>query len=97
MTDSALSTQHSALVPDFVVCGNVVRDIVPGGWAPGGTAVYAAVVARGLGRRVGVVTIDGTQPAPIVLAQADIAMYAAKERGRNQVAVYCPPVRTSDQ
>jgi sugar/nucleoside kinase (ribokinase family) len=42
--------------PDFVIVGNVARDVVPDGWRPGGTAVYAAAVARGLGRRVGVVT-----------------------------------------
>lgn len=41
---------------DFVVVGNVARDLVPGGWRAGGTAVYAAVTAHGLGRRVGVVT-----------------------------------------
>lgn len=42
--------------PDFIIAGNVSRDLVPDGWLPGGTAVYAAAVARGLGRRVGVVT-----------------------------------------
>jgi hypothetical protein len=49
------STARAAL-PDFVIVGNVARDVVPGGWRPGGTAVYAAHVARGLGRRVGLVT-----------------------------------------
>lgn len=44
------------MVPDFVVVGNVARDATPDGWRPGGTAVYAAAVARGLGRRVGLVT-----------------------------------------
>lgn len=39
-----------------MICGNVVRDITPGGWAPGGTAIYAATVALALGRRVGVLT-----------------------------------------
>jgi sugar/nucleoside kinase (ribokinase family) len=54
-----------AVLPDFVIAGNVVRDITPAGWAPGGTAVYAAAVARGLGRRVGVVT---AAPADVVAA-----------------------------
>ena len=44
------------MVPDFVIVGNVARDVAPDGWRPGGTAVYAAAVARGLGRRVGLVT-----------------------------------------
>lgn len=42
--------------PDFLIVGNVARDLVPGGWRPGGTAVYAAHVAAGLGRRAGLVT-----------------------------------------
>lgn len=44
------------MVPDFIVVGNVARDVTPGGWQAGGTALYAAAVARGLGRRVGVLT-----------------------------------------
>lgn len=50
---------------DFVVVGNVAQDLVPGGWRAGGTAVYAALTARGLGRRVGVVT---AAPAEVVAA-----------------------------
>jgi sugar/nucleoside kinase (ribokinase family) len=53
---------------DFVVVGNVARDLVPGGWRAGGTAVYAALTARGLGRRVGVVTAAPTE----VLAAAPL-------------------------
>jgi 1D-myo-inositol 3-kinase len=54
---------------DFVVLGNVARDLVPGGWRAGGTAVYAAVTARGLGRTVGVVTAAPDE----VLAAAPLA------------------------
>lgn len=54
---------------DFVVLGNVARDLVPGGWRAGGTAVYAAVTARGLGRTVGVVTAAPEE----VLAAAPLA------------------------
>lgn len=53
------------MLPDFVIAGNVTRDLTPDGWLPGGTAVYAAAVARGLGRRVGVVT---AAPADVVKA-----------------------------
>lgn len=43
-------------IPDFVVIGHAVRDLVPGGWRPGGTATFAAVQAHRLGRSVGIVT-----------------------------------------
>jgi sugar/nucleoside kinase (ribokinase family) len=85
MSHSALGIQHSALVPDFVICGNVTRDVVPGGWAPGGTAVYAAAVARGLGRRVGVVTaapadvVAAGLPEGVAVARADVAVATSYE------------------
>jgi sugar/nucleoside kinase (ribokinase family) len=44
------------VTPDFVVVGHVVRDVVPGGWRPGGTVTFAAVQAHRLGMRAGVVT-----------------------------------------
>ena len=78
MSGSQLSPQSSVLSPGFVVCGNIVRDIVPGGWAPGGTAVYAATVARGLGRQVGVVTaatadvVAAGLPADVAVARHDV-------------------------
>ncbi len=66
-----------AALPDFVIAGNVARDIVPQppGWRAGGAAVYAAAMARGLGRRVGVVTAATAAaaraglPAPILVAR----------------------------
>jgi len=79
MADSARNTQHAALEPDFVIAGNVARDITPSGWAPGGTAVYAGLVARGLGRRVGVVTaappdvVAAGLPPDVAVARADVA------------------------
>ena len=42
--------------PDYVIVGVVTRDVVPGGFVPGGTVTYAGLTARALGRRVGVVT-----------------------------------------
>jgi diguanylate cyclase (GGDEF)-like protein len=43
-----------------------------------------------LGLSIGVVPVDGNYSAQVVLTHADIAMYTAKERGRNQVALYQP-------
>ena len=43
-------------MPDFIIIGNVARDLTPDGWRAGGTPVYAAAVALGLGWSVGVVT-----------------------------------------
>jgi sugar/nucleoside kinase (ribokinase family) len=63
MTNSARRIPHAAA--DFVICGNVTRDRTPDGWVSGGTAVYAAAVALGLDRRVGVVT---AAPADVVAA-----------------------------
>ncbi len=41
---------------DFLVVGHVVRDVVPDGYALGGTATYSSITARNLGRRPGIVT-----------------------------------------
>ena len=45
--------------PDFVVVGQAVQDVVPGGWRLGGTVTFAAVQAHRLGLSVGVVTSAG--------------------------------------
>jgi sugar/nucleoside kinase (ribokinase family) len=45
--------------PDFVVVGQAVRDLVPGGWRLGGTVTFAAEQAHRLGCAVGVVTSAG--------------------------------------
>ena len=85
MAHAAPRTPHAAQVPDFVICGNVVRDIIPGGWTPGGTAVYAAAVARGLGRRVGVVTaapldvVEAGLPEDVARARLDVPEATAYE------------------
>lgn len=44
----------------------MTRDLVPGGWRPGGAALYAALTAVALGWRVGVVT---SAADPALLAQ----------------------------
>lgn len=46
---------------------------------------------------VGLVTLDGDKPIEAALAQADIAMYVAKEQGRNRVVRYDPAKDSSSQ
>jgi len=45
--------------PDFLVIGHVSKDLAGGGYRLGGTAAYAALTARNLGRSVAVVTSAG--------------------------------------
>jgi 1D-myo-inositol 3-kinase len=47
-------------IPDFVIIGHLARDIVPNGYRLGGTAAFAAITARNLGARVGIVTSYGS-------------------------------------
>lgn len=49
----ALTTPESI---DYLVIGHVTEDLIPNGARLGGTAAYAALTARALGMRVGVVT-----------------------------------------
>lgn len=42
--------------PDFLVVGHVTKDVLPSGYALGGTATYASLLAARLGLSVGVVT-----------------------------------------
>ncbi len=45
--------------PDYLVVGHVTRDLVADGFRIGGTATFAAMAARALGYRVGVLTSAG--------------------------------------
>ncbi len=45
--------------PDFLVIGHVSKDLCGDGYRLGGTAAYAALTARNLGRKVAVVTSAG--------------------------------------
>lgn len=46
-------------IPEFLVIGHVTKDLVPGGWIIGGTASYASITARNLGKRTAIVTCAG--------------------------------------
>ena len=54
-----------SLVPlepvDYLVIGHVAHDLTPDGARLGGTAAYAALTARALGLRVGIVTSAGAE------------------------------------
>ncbi len=50
-----LKSQHPAPI-DYLLVGHLTRDLTPQGYQAGGTVVYAALTARRLGRRVGIVT-----------------------------------------
>lgn len=52
---------------DYLVIGHVAHDLTPQGPRLGGTAAYAALTARALGYRVGIVTASGpeTSLAPV--------------------------------
>jgi diguanylate cyclase (GGDEF)-like protein/PAS domain S-box-containing protein len=43
-----------------------------------------------LGVSIGLVPVTGQQTSQVLLAQADIAMYSAKQQGRNRVMIYQP-------
>src|SRR5512140_2359416 len=44
-------------VPDYLVIGHVSKDVLDtGGYAPGGTALYAAITAQRLGMQTAIVT-----------------------------------------
>jgi sugar/nucleoside kinase (ribokinase family) len=50
--------------PDYLLLGHFTRDVLPdGSTTPGGTAMYAALTAHRLGRRVGVVSAPAPLPA----------------------------------
>jgi len=52
---------------DYLVIGHLTRDITPRGPQMGGTAAYAALTARALGLRVGIVTaVDANTPLEIL-------------------------------
>lgn len=52
---------------DYLVVGHVAHDLTPEGPRLGGTAAYAALTARALGYRVGVVTAAGKETSLEVL------------------------------
>lgn len=51
--------------PDFLVIGHLTKDLREEGYTLGGTALYSALTARNLGRKVAVLTSAGPDVEPI--------------------------------
>jgi sugar/nucleoside kinase (ribokinase family) len=65
---------------DFLIVGNIVRDVVPNGYTVGGTSTYMAITARNLGRQPGVVTrLAPDFVLPDLLHGVEIARTASPE------------------
>lgn len=89
---SELKTLQSV---DYLLVGHVAVDLTPAGKQLGGTVSYAALTARALGLRVGIVTsvgedaplefLDGTQIYNIPSEQSTVFENIATERGRKQI------------
>jgi sugar/nucleoside kinase (ribokinase family) len=77
---------------DYLVIGHITVDLTPAGPIMGGSAAYAALTARALGQRVGVVTVRGNE---IPLAGLDgITVIAAEaEHSTTFENVYSPAGR----
>jgi len=58
--------------PDFLVIGHITKDLGEEGYTLGGTALYSALTARNLGRKVAVVTSAGPDIELGVLKGVDI-------------------------
>lgn len=77
---------------DYLVIGHIACDLTPAGPRLGGTAAYAALTARALGLRVGVVTAYGREAAQDVLD--DIQVFnLATEQSTTFENVYLPEGR----
>ena len=64
---------------DYLVIGHITVDLTPTGPALGGSAVYAALTARAMGLRVGVVTVRANE-LPLQ-AMTGIAVVAGERPG----------------
>lgn len=66
----------SAPPPTFIVIGHAARDLLPtGGWRLGGTVTYAALTARRLGVRAGILTSGPPDVlAALAAAAPDVAL-----------------------
>ncbi len=66
---ASTSVPPSALTPDYLILGHVTLDVLDRRVSLGGTATYAALTARNLGLKAGVVTSAGWQPGLVDILQ----------------------------
>jgi sugar/nucleoside kinase (ribokinase family) len=77
---------------DYLVIGHIACDLTPAGPRLGGTAAYAALTARALGLRVGVVTAWGAE-VPLDLLDGIQVVNSAAEHSTTFENVYTPQGR----
>jgi len=77
---------------DYLVIGHIACDLTPAGPRLGGTAAYAALTARALGLRVGVVTARG-QEVPLDVLDGIQVISLAVEHSTTFENVYSPDGR----
>ena len=65
-------------LPTYVVVGHLAQDVAPGGYTPGGTALYATLAARRLGLSVGVLTSVPPDVDLAVLEGAQLSVVPAE-------------------
>jgi len=80
---------------DYLVIGHVTEDLTPSGARPGGTATFAALTARSLGLRAGVLTAVGQKASLAALDEIPVVSIPSEhsttfenvntEHGRNQI------------
>ena len=86
---------------DYLVIGHLACDLTPAGPRLGGTAAYAALTARALGLRVGVVTarggelpldlLDGIQVSSLAAPYSTTFENVYLPEGRNQIIHHLAP------
>ena len=77
---------------DYLVIGHLACDLTPGGARPGGTVIYAALTARALGLRVGIVTARGGE-VPIDILDGIRVREVAAEHSTTFQNIYTPQGR----
>lgn len=77
---------------DYLVIGHITVDLTPAGPVLGGSAVYAALTARALGLRVGVVTVRGNE-IPLAGLEEITVVAAEAEASTTFENVYAPTGR----
>jgi sugar/nucleoside kinase (ribokinase family) len=77
---------------DYLVIGHITVDLTPSGPMMGGSAAYAALTARAMGLRVGVVTIRGNE-IPLTALDGILVVATESEHSTTFENVYTPDGR----